>query len=171
MFVSSLILKGISFALIVLVWQASMVMMRLLQLQGSPVIGPVCVLVIRYCMSNKFATTNTYTYTSRASGITLGQYVVWFSPLQSRYLYFMALHLNAPHFCHPHHVTDTRPANASHQKRGVDVIAKLAAQVTMSPCCHTIVWDEKETQVATPCDDGVKMLLTCLWSKHAATFT
>ncbi len=38
----------------------------------------------------------------------------------------MALHPNAPHLCHPH--LDTRPATASHQKGGVDVVTdKLEA--------------------------------------------
>jgi len=90
------------------------------------------------CKTSVQQSTRTFTHL-RASGITLGQHVVWFNPLSSRYLYYMALHPNAPHLCHPRHVTDTRPANASHQKRGVDVTAKLAGQVTMSPCCHTII--------------------------------
>lgn len=102
-------------------------------------IGPACV---RHPVLHVQQSTRTYTHL-RASGITLGQHVVWFNPLSSRYLYYTALHPNAPHLCHPRHVNDTRPANASHQKRGVDVTAKLAGQVTMSPDCYTIIWGEK----------------------------
>lgn len=76
----------------------------------------------------------------RASSITLGQHVVRFNPLPRRYSYYTALRLNGPHLCHPHQVADKRPANASHQKRGVDIVtAMLAAQVTMSRCSHTII--------------------------------
>lgn len=117
-----------------------MVMMRLLQLQGSPVIGPACVrhpvLHVKQVCNNQRV--HLHIYEPQASPWVN----MWCGSIHYQVdngIYYMALHPNAPHLCHPHHGTDTRPANASHQKRGVDVTAKLAGQVTMSPCCHTII--------------------------------
>ena len=63
------------------------------------------------------------------------------------YITWHCIPVSGPHSCHPHHVADTWPANASHQNCGVDIVtAMLAAQVTMTPCRHTIIWDEKRSQ-------------------------